>query len=209
MWEKDYELLSTSNKKQFSDVANKLLSINFLVKSKPENTNMYYFVSKNLALFNSYFKIINWELDINNDLGVISLKNTENRNRLNLKLNETITLLILRLLYEQNSDEIDLNNNVEIKVSDIHEMFAIIGLESRILNKKAINEILSLFRRYNLILVDNVSALGTDDILYILPSILMAVETTNILDIYKKLRSFGSNDDGGDDIEDLEEDKVN
>jgi len=151
MWQLNYDNLSITDKKQFSDAANKLLAVNFLVKSKPDNANMYYFVSKNVELFTDYFAFIDWELDINTGLGVVSLKNTSNRNRLNLKLNETITLLIIRLLYEQNSDEVNIDDHVEIKVSDIHEMYAIIGLESRILTKTAIIEILSLFRRFNLL----------------------------------------------------------
>ncbi|XMB67401.1 DUF4194 domain-containing protein [Mycoplasmatota bacterium zrk1] len=207
MWQQDYEKLSTSGKKQFSDAANKLLAVNFLVKSKQENINNYYFISKNIDLFTEYFKFIDWEVEINNDLGVICIKNTLNRNRLNLKLNETITLLILRLLYEQNSDEVNLDDSVEIKVSDIHEMYAIIGLENRILTKTAITEILSLFRRFNLIELESLTSLSTDDSIFILPSILMAVETSNIFDVYKKLNGFG-NADGGDAFEEVKEDKV-
>lgn len=190
MWQELYDKLSTPEKNQFAESANRLLGVNFLVKSKPSNTQTYYFIDKYYDLFKEYFQFILWELEIDRNIGVIILKNNENRNRLNLRIHESITLLILRLLYEQNSDELDINDHVTIKVADIHEMFAIVGLEDRILNKKTISEVLSLFKRYNLIDADGISTLATDDSLNILPSILLAVDTTNILDIYNKLREY-------------------
>ncbi len=200
MWQETFDNLSSTDKNLFAESANKLLAVNFLVKSKPSNTQTYYFIDKYFNIFKDYFGFISWELEINRNVGVIILKNRENRNRLNLRIQESITLLILRLLYEQNSDELDINDHVVIKVADIHEMFAIVGLESRILNKKSISEVLALFKRYNLIEADGVSTLATDDEIFILPSILLAVDTTNILDIYNKLRDYNKEDGDLDEI---------
>jgi len=194
MWQETFDKLSSTDKNLFAESANKLLAVNFLVKSKPSNTQTYYFIDKYFNIFKDYFGFISWELEINRNVGVIILKNKENRNRLNLRIQESITLLILRLLYEQNSDELDINDHVVVKVADIHEMFAIVGLESRILNKKSISEVLALFKRYNLIEADGVSTLATDDEIFILPSIILAVDTTNILDIYNKLRDYNKED---------------
>lgn len=204
MWQEQYDKLSTTEKNQFAEAANRLLAVNFLVKSKQSNTQTYYFIDKHFKVFKQYFEFIAWDLEIDRNVGVIILKNKENRNRLNLKIHESITLLILRLLYEQNSDELDINDYVSIQVSDIHEMFAIVGLENRILNKKTMNEVLSLFKRYNLVDADGVSSLGTNDEVMILPSILLAVDTINILDIYNKLRDYNRED--GEVNEDVEED---
>ncbi len=204
MWQEQFEKLSSTEKNQFSEAANRLLAVNFLVKSKSSNTQTYYFIDKYFNLFKDYFGFIAWDLEIDRNVGVIILKNKENRNRLNLKIHESITLLILRLLYEQNSDELDINDYVSIQVSDIHEMFAIVGLEGRILNKKTMNDVLSLFKRYNLIEADGVSTLGTNDEVQILPSILLAVDTINILDIYNKLRDYNRED--GEQNEVTEED---
>lgn len=204
MWQEQYQKLSSSEKNQFADAANRLLAVNFLVKSKASNTQTYYFIDKFFDLFKDYFAFIAWTLEIDRNTGVIILKNDENRNRLSLKIHESITLLILRLLYEQNADELDINDYVTIQVGDIHEMFAIVGLESRILNKKTMNEVLSLFKRYNLIDADGVSTLGTTDSVHILPSILLAVDTANILDIYNKLRDYNKED--GEPDEDTQED---
>jgi len=204
MWQDNYEKLSSGDQKMFSDCINKLLAVNYLVKTKSDNASMYYFINKNQELFAEFLKIIDWDLDVNPDLGVISVRNNLNRNRMNLKLNETIVLLILRLLYEQNSDEINIENHVEIKMSDIHEMFAIVGLENRILTKTALVEILAFFRRFNLINVENLSQITTKDPLYILPSILKAVETTSIDDVYKRISGF--TEAGGDEFENTEED---
>jgi hypothetical protein len=200
MWQEQYDKLSTTEKNQFSEAANRLLAVNFLVKSKSSNTQTYYFIDKYFKIFKDYFAFIAWDLEIDRTVGVIILRNNENRNRLNLKIHESITLLILRLLYEQNSDELDINDYVSIKVADIHEMFAIVGLENRILNKKTMNEVLSLFKRYNLIEADGVSTLATSDEVQILPSILLAVDTINILDVYNKLRDYNKEDGETDEV---------
>lgn len=203
MWQEEFNKLSSTEKNNFADAANRLLAVNFLVKSKSSNTQTYYFIDKYFELFKEYFEFIAWTLEIDRNTGVVILKNNENRNRLNLKIHESITLLILRLLYEQNADELDINDYVTIKVADIHEMFAIVGLENRILNKKTMNEVLSLFKRYNLVDADGVSQLGTNDEVFILPSILLAIDTTNILDIYNKLRDYNRED--GEPDEETEE----
>lgn len=194
MWQTEFEKLSLRDQRLFKEVANKLLAVNFLVKTKESNTSAYYFAEAHYELLKDYFSVIDWNLEINRSIGVVSLKNLEARNRINLRINESIVLLILRLLYEQNSDAIDMINHVEVKIADIHDLFAILGLESRILNRKKMNDILGVFKRFNLIEAENTQALSTEDSIFILPSIVFAIEATSISDVLSKLRDYSDND---------------
>ena len=71
------------------------LVIVFCAKGNVTNRTDYYFVLKYRSEFREYLSVLGYRLEINEDDGVIQLTNPQNYNRLNLKLYESIILLIL------------------------------------------------------------------------------------------------------------------
>ena len=100
-----YDTLNTTHKNSFADICNKLLANTYLARDKRDNKEAYYFVVSYKDLFEEYFRLIHMELEINRDLGTISLNNTNNSTILKLKKDESVILLILRLLYHEKLKE--------------------------------------------------------------------------------------------------------
>ncbi len=192
MWFSKYNELTIQDKKSFSLYVNKLLQVNYLVKVKKDSTSAYFFISKHFEIFKEYLLLMDIELEINNKLGVISISNIHGTNKINLKLLDSIFLLILRLLYEENKKEITLNKNVEVKISDIHDMFNVIGFEG--LNKTKISECLILFKKYSLININSTTQFKVTDLVTIYPAIEIAINVDEIKDVYSKLDSYKSED---------------
>ncbi len=189
-----YENLSNPVKNTFSDICNKLLANSFLARDKKDNKDSYYFVISYKDLFVEFFSIINYELVINRDLGCIQVIQQASNNLVHLRKEESIVLLILRLLYQEKLIETSLNSNVVITVNDIHEQYAMLDIRKRI-TKTDLLRTLRMFKRFNLL--ENLGDFNlshTQLVLY--PTLSMALSTENIVEVFNtisKLNEEGDN----------------
>ena len=184
----NYESLNTTQKKTFTEIANKLLSYTFLARDKKDNKENYYFVQSFKDVFDDFFKILGYEVIMDQALGTVMLESSSNSNYLRLKRDETVILLILRLLYNERLKETTLNENIIISVSDIHEKYNYLELRKHI-NKTDLERTLRMFRKYNLIeVVGDVTMANTKVV--ILPTILCAIKTSDINEIHNYLQKI-------------------
>ena len=171
-----YDTLNTTQKNYFADVCNKLLANTYLARDKRDNKEAYYFVVSYKDLFEEYFKLMHMDLEINRDLGTISLSNTNSSTILKLKKDESVMLLIIRLLYHEKLKETSINTNIVISISDLHAKYDMLEIKRKI-NKTDLIAMLRLFRRYNLI--EPMGDLNNSSTqLVVFPTILEALKTT-------------------------------
>lgn len=185
-----FDTLTNAQKQMFADTVVKLLANAFLAKDKKDNKEMYYFVLSFKNFFDEYLNIINYELIIDRDRGAIQLVTKENQNVLKLKKDESLILLILRILYHQHLVETSINDNVIITTDEIHQKYDTLELKKKI-NKTDLVSILRMYRRYNLIEpLGDITQSGTRIIVY--PTILMAISTNNINDVLDVINRISS-----------------
>lgn len=188
-----YDTLTNSQKNLFADVCNKLLANTYLARDKRDNKEAYYFVVSYKDLFEEYFKLINMQLNINRDLGTINLDNNNSSTILKLKKDESIILLIIRLLYHEKLKETSINTNIVISINDLHEKYDMLEIKRKI-NKTDLIAMLRLFRRYNLIEpMGDLNNSNTQIIVF--PTILEALKTEEIDAIYNTINRL--TDEGG------------
>lgn len=177
-----YERLSNPQKKAFTDIANKLLANTFLCRDKRDNKENFYFVVSFKEVFDEFFSILGYEVKIDQALGTCMLYSDTNTGALKLKRDETVILLILRLLYHEKQKETSINDNIVISVSDIHEKYNYLELKKR-LNKTDLVAALRLFRRFNLLeTLGDITVSNTKVVL--LPTLLFAIRTEEITEVY-------------------------
>ena len=190
-----YDTLNTTQKNSFADICNKLLANTYLARDKRDNKEAYYFVISYKDLFEEYFKLIHMDLEINRDLGTISLNNTNNSTILKLKKDESVMLLIIRLLYHEKLKETSINTNIVVSISELHAKYDMLEIKRKI-NKTDLIAMLRLFRRYNLIEpMGDINNSNTQIIVF--PTILEALKTEQIDAIYNtimKLTADGGNE---------------
>ena len=102
-----YAHLNETERSEFSRIANKLLSSSFLCAQRDIDRNDYYEALQRISLYRDYFSVLDYEVISYSHEQVIQLKSTEKYNHLNLKLNESVVLLLLRKLYFQKSKEMN------------------------------------------------------------------------------------------------------
>lgn len=180
-----YERLTSVQKATFKDIANKLLASTFLARDKKDNKDNYYFVVSYKEVFDEFFAILGYEVKLDQGIGAIMLSSDQNTGFLKLRRDETIILLILRLLYHERLKETSLNENVVINILDIHEKYNYLEIKKRI-NKTDLVSALRLFRRFNLIeTIGDITMSNTKVV--IMPTILYAINTEEITEVYNTI----------------------
>lgn len=191
-------------KEEFKRICNRLLSVCFLCRGNAVTKSDYYFVIKHREKVSEYLGVLGYRLDINEEYGVIQLTNPQNYNRLNLKLYESVILLILRILHDEKKRELSASDEVIVNLGDIHDKFLSLKIRDKMLDKTTLRNALSLFRRFQLIEILDRDLGSEESRILIYDSILMAVRVEDIRQAYKKLeiyRKGEKNDEEADENE--------
>lgn len=190
MFLEGYEEFSKTQRKIFADICNKLLSNTFLAREKKDNRDDYIFLVNHKFIFDEYFRYINYEVIVDTNIQAVQLVSNDGSNLLRLKKDETIYLLLLRIIYHEKMKEASSNNNVIIPISLLVERYYQLDLVKR-LNKTEIINTLRLFRRYNLIeSIGDISVFTNNIILF--STILLAIKTSDISNVYTNILSLSN-----------------
>lgn len=182
------EKMTVTQQNQFKDAANKLLAYTFLSRDKKDNKEAYYFLMSYKEVFDEFFQILGYEITLDMPTGSVMLSGASPANTLKLRRDESIILLILRLLYHEKMKDTSLNENIVCSVSDIHTQYDILEIKKK-LNKTDLVSALRLFRRYNLIEVTGDLTSSACKVV-ILPTILMAIKSEDITEVYNTINKI-------------------
>lgn len=177
-------------KDEFKRICNRLLSTCFLCRANVTNKSDYYFVLKYRDKFALYLDIVGYRLEINEEYGVIQLTNPQNYNRLNLKLYESIILLILRILYDEKKRELSASDEVIVNLGDIQDKYLSLQIRDKMIDKTTMRNAISLFRRFQLIETLDRDLSNEESRILIYDAILMAVRVENIKQAIEKLELY-------------------
>ena len=182
------EKMTITQQGQFKDTANKLLANTFLSRDKKDNKEAYYFLMSYKEVFDEFFKILGYEIELDIQLGAVKLSGASAANTLKLKRDESLVLLILRLLYHEKMKDTSLNENIVCAVSDIHTKYDNLEIKKK-LNKTDLISSLRLLRRYNLIEIIGDVTTSTCR-LVILPTILMAIKSEDVTEVFNTINKI-------------------
>jgi len=178
------------DKDEFTRICNRLLSCCFLCKGNQATRADYYFVLKYKEKFSEYLAVSGYRMEINEEYGAVQLTNSQNYNRYNLKLFESIILLILRILYDEKKRELSVSDEVIINLGDIHDKFLSLKIRDKMIDKTTLRNALSVFRRFQMIETLDKDLGREDSRIIIFDSILMAVRVEDIKQAYDRLENY-------------------
>ena len=184
------EEMLQKDKDEFKRICNRLLSNCFICKGNQASRSDYYFVLKYREKFCSFLEVLGYRLEINEEYGVIQLTNPQNYNRQNLKLYESIILLILRILYDEKKRELSTSNEVIVNLGDIQDKYLSLKVREKMIDKTTMRNALNLFRRFQLIEILDRDLSKEESRILIYDSILMAVRVEDIRKAYEKLEQY-------------------
>ena len=184
------EKMTVTQQQNFKDTANKLLASTFLSRDKKDNKEAYYFLMSYKEVFDEFFKILGYEIELDMQSGSVMLSGATAANTLKLKRDESLILLILRLLYHEKMKDTSLNENIVCAVSDVHAKYDMLEIKRK-LNKTDLVSALRLLKRYNLIEITG-DVTSSSCRLVILPTILMAIKSEDITEVYNTITKIAN-----------------
>ena len=144
----------------------------------------------NKEKFYECFALLGYRLEINEEYGVIQLTNPQNYNRYNMKLFESVLLLILRILYDEKRRELSVSDEVIVNVGDIHEKFLSLKIRDKMIDKTTFRNAISTLKRFQIIETLDTNLTDEEARIIIFDAILMAVRVEDIKVAYEKLEIY-------------------
>ena len=187
------EKMTVTQQEQFKDTANKLLLCTFLSRDKKDNNEAYYFLMSYKEVFDEFFQILGYEITLDMPTGSVMLSGASASNTVKLKRDETLVLLIIRLLYHEKMKDTSLNENIVCSVADIHEKYDYLEIKKK-LNKTDLISALRLLRRYKLIEITG-DVTTSSCKLVILPTILMAIKSEDITEVFNTINKINAQEE--------------
>ena len=155
-----------------------------------ENGTGVDYAKKYKEKFEELLGVLGYRLEMNEEYGVVQLTNALNTNRQNLKLYESVILLILRILFDEKKRELSVSDEVIVNLGDIQDKFLSLKIRDKMIDKTTMGNALRLFRRYQLIELLESDLKNEESRVLIYNSILMAVRVEDIKSVYEKVDSY-------------------
>ena len=178
------------DKDEFTRICNRLLSNCFICRRNETARGDYYFITRYKEKFTQYLAVTGYRLEINEEYDVIQLTNPQNYNRYNMKLFESILLLILRILYDEKRRHLSVSDEVIVNVGDIHEKFLSLKIRDKMIDKTTFRNAISTLKRFQLIETLDTNLTDEEARIIIFDAILMAVRVEDIKAAYEKLEIY-------------------
>lgn len=194
------------DKDEFKRICNRLISNCFICKGNQTSRSDYYFVLKYRDRFRTYLDVLGFRLEINEEYGVIQLTNPQNYNHLNLKLFESIILLILRILYDEKKRELSASDEVIVNLGDIQDKYLSLKIRDKMIDRTTMRNALSLFRRFQLIETLDKDLSNEESRILIYDSILLAVRVEDIRQAHEKLAVYRKGKESNEETDETEAD---
>jgi hypothetical protein len=195
-----YQKLSDNDRESFRIALNLLLTESFIIRSLDAHSRAYRFAAANIEILDAYLELAGWSLRKDEHLGVISFQGPASA-RLQLKKDESILLLVLRLLYEEKAGELVIHGERTVRQQEIQDRLRTVA---DISYKKT--PFISLLRRFQALRL--IQVVGSEEdpeaTVILFSSIPFVLDGLSLEALYERLESYG----GGEEERDEDEEEL-
>lgn len=189
-----FDQLSEQDQEKLRDLINRLLNVNFLIK---ELEREHYQNARKLRPYlEEFFAFLNWEFQIDDRNECIFVSSKEGAHRLRLSQEESIALLVLRLIYQEKRQgvlltEFPLTTKYEIRAK--YETFRL-----PFPGKTRFLELIRLFTHYKLLQAIDDEINMDDCRVRLFHTLLYALDADSIERIQERIKTYGLETDEGE-----------
>ena len=148
-------------------------------------------------MFILFFQYINFDFIVREDKELAYIKSNDEKLSKNLTKNETICLLVLRLVYQRKIDEVSLSNDIEITIKELQDQLFAVGFDSNNdrVKKSILNDMLRTFKQHNIVYYNDQDTNLDNTIITIYPSIEVAMDFKEMEQILIRLESLSNGEE--------------
>lgn len=191
----ELQTLTTKELDQFRQVCNQLLGHTFVVRSiyRPDKGRIsnpdYTFLSLHQSLVHDYLALLDWELYQDSFNGYFYVVNTDEANRCSLNQKATAILLALRMIYDENQEQLGLEQDILCTVHDLlDKVITDYAIFSTRPNMDEVKRALTLLEQHSILQRVEGRFTQADCKFAILPTILTAVSSEKLEAVVSMLR---------------------
>ena len=191
----ELQTLTTKELDQFRQVCNQLLGHTFVVRSiyRPDKRRIsnpdYTFLSLHQSLVHDYLALLDWELYQDSFNGYFYVVNTDEANRCSLNQKATAILLALRMIYDENQEQLGLEQDILCTVHDLlDKVITDYAIFSTRPNMDEVKRALTLLEQHSILQRVEGRFTQADCKFAILPTILTAVSSEKLEAVVSMLR---------------------
>ena len=191
MWLDEYNELNNGEKERFAKLVNYLLNKTYITRETYDNKDVigkinadYRFIERYVTLFEGYLNVINYKLNVDEELGIISLSNDYGYNKMHLDKLTTLILFTLRTIYDEEKEKNATRSIVYISTASLVYKLLDLKIVSKKPTMKDITDSIRILVNQNILTKIEGSLDDSSCQLAILPTILLAVSNEKVDAIY-------------------------
>lgn len=179
------ELLNEEERIRIRNVIQSLLSCNFLTRE--HDAALYIAARRYREELAEYFQVIGWEFSVDERYEIVWLLSTGMAHRRALTMEESIWLLVLRLIYEEKRTGLSLSTFPMTTLAEIHAKYLALHLPE--LKKTALQRLTQLSKQYRLADVLD-RELSEEARIRLFHTLALAVDGEELSDLHKRLEIY-------------------
>lgn len=197
-----YDKLNSKDKENFTRILNKLLRVNYInrdiysIREKEMRINYdYRFIDRNYLLFEQYLYLGGWSLNKDDRFGVIYVTSYYEYNRKRINKFTTQILLTLRLIYDEERENLTLKKEVSLTVHELVQKMIALGIVNKRPAYKDLHDALQVLQGFHM--VERMDGLWKepDTRFLIYPSILFVLSNAKLNELAGLMKDFEDVDD--------------
>jgi hypothetical protein len=190
-----YSQLTNSEQQQFSDAVRRLLSDGLIWREDEHDRPAYNFLVRRRDLVASYLAVAGWDLRYDERLAVFQVVHREGSHRLRLNRDTTIWLLLLRLIYAEKRErvEVSLTRYPTISIEDLYQRYTEFLPGQAVKKKTSLDAALRTLQNLKLIRAGGGGTLRASDgerLIELLPTLEVVVPGGGISEIAEQLQEY-------------------
>jgi hypothetical protein len=205
-WLNKYENLTEKQKEDFKSTINRLLSQTHVVYHNETDLKFYRFCENHPEIISEYLLLSGWKVTHHKENRIFSIFNLEDKNRLQLNIEETLFLYMLRLLYDEKLKELSLAPQITVTIQDIQDKYLALQVAKRLPTRDALKRILRIYEKHSVIHLLNGAFDNPESTLIIYPSISIVSSSTAINEFFNRLmeNDITKGDEASEEINEIE-----
>jgi Domain of unknown function (DUF4194) len=191
----EYNRLSPNEAAQFAEAVRRLLADGLVWREEEGDRRIYHFISRHSSLIRDYLSVAGWELRHDERLSIFQVSHSEGAHRRRLNRDTTIWLLLLRMIYAEKRErlELALTRYPVVTVGEVIQRYSEFFPGRTIKKKGSLEEALRALHNLKLIRAAGGGAPRVHDpeeLVELLPALEIVVPAHEISTLVEKLREY-------------------
>jgi hypothetical protein len=190
-----YSQLSSGEQQQFSAAVRRLLSEGLIWREDEHDRPTYNFLVRRRDLVTDYLAVAGWELRYDERIALFHVLHREGAHRLRLTRDTTIWLLLLRLLYAEKRErvEVSLTRHPTISIEELYQRYTEFLPGQAVKKKTSLDAALRTLQSLKLIRAGGggtLRASESEKLIELLPTLEVVVPGSAISEIAERLQEY-------------------